>query len=58
MVKYPRIYSKFKELAEIPESEWCHLEQYFSPMSFKKNDHIIHAGTSCIFSGISVEAGV
>lgn len=44
MVKYPRIYSKFKELAEIPESEWCQLEQYFSPMSFKKNDHIIHAG--------------
>lgn len=46
MVKYPQVYSKFKQLADIPESEWLHMEQYFTPLSFKKNEHLVHAGDS------------
>lgn len=44
MVKYPHTYNKLKELADIPESEWLHLEQFFTPISFKKGDHIVRAG--------------
>ena len=44
MVKYPHTYNKLKELADIPESEWLHLEQFFTPMTFKKGDHIVRAG--------------
>lgn len=44
MVKYPHTYNKFKELSDIPESEWTHLEQFFTPMTFKKNEHLLRAG--------------
>lgn len=46
MVKYSQVYSKFKQLADIPESEWCELEQYFKVMKFKKGEHLVHAGDS------------
>ena len=44
MVKYPALFNKFSRLADIPESEWQYLEALFSPMHFKKNDHLLRAG--------------
>lgn len=44
MVKYPHIYSNFKQMADIPEEEWLHLEEHLTSQTFKKNDHIIRAG--------------
>lgn len=43
MIKYPDIYSNFKQMASIPESEWLYLEEHFTPQHFKKNEHIIRA---------------
>lgn len=44
MVKYPQMLKKFNMLAEIPESEWEHLESLFTTSSFKKNQHLVEAG--------------